>query len=371
VQLSNYNVYNAPESRICVAAAQLEYICRRLLMLIACAAISLLCGCFNAAGSLPQADRQIAELSKAAPLQNSYDNFGPSFATQRALLAFDSTPQAVYTIGPGDSITVTVWAHPELSGKHVVGPDGNIQLPFVGSVRVGDLTADGAGDKLNRALSDQYVGAVATVQIDDYTDNQVTVLGHVSNPGVQRFSADPTLLEALARAGVPATQSNTDSGRRAEGFTRCAIFRGHDSVVWIDLRPLLRGDSLALNLRLHRNDLIYVPDSNDDLVYVMGQVSKPGAYELSANMSFLDALALAGGPNDNAQPGKIVLARPRQHLQQVIDLKKFLKGEGDTNYALEQGDIIYVPKSGIAAVGYVLTQISPLTQSMLFAAALF
>jgi len=100
-------------------------------------------------------------------------------------------------------------------------------------------------------------------------------------------------------------------------------------------------------------------------------VSKPGAYELSTNMSFLDALALAGGPNDNAQPGKIVLARPRQNFQRTIDLKQLVKGDGETNYALEQGDIIFVPKSGIASMGYVLQQISPLTQSALFGAALF
>ncbi len=82
----------------------------------------------------------------------------------------------------------------------------------------------------------------------------------------------------------------------------------------------------------------------------MGQVSKPGAYELSSNMSFLDALALAGGPNDNAQPGKIVLARPSENFQQVIDLGQLIKGGGDANYALQQGDIIYVPKSGLALV---------------------
>ena len=107
------------------------------------------------------------------------------------------------------------------------------------------------------------------------------------------------------------------------------------------------------------------------LVYVMGQVSKPGAFEMSSNMSFLDALALAGGPNDDAQRGKIVLARPNQNFQQVIDLNHLIQGGGDANYVLEQGDIIYVPKSGIAALGYVLQQISPLTQSALFAAALF
>jgi polysaccharide biosynthesis/export protein len=80
---------------------------------------------------------------------------------------------------------------------------------------------------------------------------------------------------------------------------------------------------------------------------------------------------MAGGPNDNAQPGKIVLARPSQNLQRVIDLKQFIKGGGDANYALEQGDIVYVPKSGIASLGYVLQQISPLTQAALFGAALF
>jgi polysaccharide export outer membrane protein len=334
-------------------------------------ALSLLSGCFSSASDAPPVQQHLPTV-KPEPLENAYKNFGPSFATQQALVAFDGAPQTAYTIGPGDSITVIVWAHPELSGKHIVGPDGNIQMPFIGSVKLGGLTADDASHKVNRMLSDIYVGAIATVQIDEYTDNQITVLGHVSNPGVQRFSEEPTLLDALARAGMPASQAASQSGKRSESFTRCAIFRGHDSVVWIDLRPLLRGDGLALNIRLHRGDLIYIPDSSDELVYVMGQVSKPGAYELSSNMSFLDALALAGGPNDNAQPGKIVLARPSQNLQRVIDLKQFVKGgNGDSNYALEQGDIVFVPKSGIASLGYVLQQISPLTQAALFGAALF
>jgi polysaccharide biosynthesis/export protein len=338
--------------------------------IVACAALSLLCGCFNSANKAPATDRHGAPVPDGPPLQNAYKNFGPSFATQNALIAFGRTPETAYTIGPGDSLGVTVWGHPELSGKHVVGPDGNIQMPFVGNAKLEGLTADAAAHKVNLMLSDVYVGAVSTVQIDEYTDNQVTVLGHVSNPGVQKFSDQPMLLDALARAGVPSTQAGGESGRRSESFTRCAIFRGNDAVVWIDLRPLLRGEGLALNIRLHRGDLIYVPDANDQLVYVMGQVTKPGAYELSANMSFLDALAMAGGPNDNAQPGKIVLARPSQNLQQVIDLKQFIKGSSDSNFVLEQGDIVYVPKSGIAAVGYVLQQLNPLTQAVLFGAVL-
>ena len=128
---------------------------------------------------------------------------------------------------------------------------------------------------------------------------------------------------------------------------------------------------MTLNVRLRRGDVVYVPDPSDQLVYVMGQVNKPGAYQFTPNMSFLDALAQAGGPNDTAQPSKIVLARPRQNEQRVIDLKTFLGGNGARNYALEEGDIIYVPKNGIAKVGYVLQQLNPLTSTVLFAAAIF
>jgi len=54
-----------------------------------------------------------------------------------------------------------------------------------------------------------------------------------------------------------------------------------------------------------------------------------------------------------------------------VDLKTFLGGDGAANYSLEEGDIIYVPKSGIAKLGYVLQQINPITSSLLFGAALF
>jgi polysaccharide biosynthesis/export protein len=98
----------------------------------------------------------------------------------------------------------------------------------------------------------------------------------------------------------------------------------------------------------------------------MGQVKNPGPYPLTANMSFLEALSRAGGPNDNAQQGKIVLAR--KNTEQVIDLESFV--QNGSNSQLEAGDIVYVPKSGIAKVGYVLQQLNPLTTLAFFGAFL-
>ena len=274
------------------------------------------------------------------------------------------TPSGKYILGAGDVVTVTVWGRPELSGKRVIGPDGEIQLPFVGSFRVAGLNADDAGAKLTSALREDYLNTAASITVDDYDSNQIIVLGHVAHQGVLIFPGNLTLLEALAKAGAAPSQG--DQGGMP---TRCAIIRGRDRIMWVDLRPLLKGTDLSLNIALHRNDLLFVPDPDDELVYVMGQVKNPGPYPLTANMSFLEALARAGGPNDSAQQGKIVLARPSKHSEQIVDLESDIQKSG-TNYQLEPGDIVYVPKSGLAKLGYVMQQINPITSMVLFGAAL-
>jgi polysaccharide biosynthesis/export protein len=288
-----------------------------------------------------------------------------SSSALEALAKFNQAPDSMYLLGPGDSINVTVWGHPEISGTRVVGPDGSIQVALLGSVVVAGLTADQAGKMLTRQLSDDYIAPVTSIQINTYTNNKVTVLGDVGNPGVIHFDGQPTLLEALAKAGTLKGEAGQVPA------TRCAIFRGSDRVVWLNLRPLYRGSDLAMNLALRANDVIYVPYAVDNVVYVMGQVSKPGAYPVTPNMSLIQALAQAGGPTDNATPGQVALARPSEGMQKVIDLNGIVNGDGESNYSLEAGDIVFVPKRGLAKVGYVLQQLNPLTQTLFFGAAIF
>lgn len=299
------------------------------------------------------------QLASSPSLPRDLENFGSNPSED---FVPGQLPGHRYILGPGDVVTVTVWAHPELSGKRVVGPDGEIQLPFVGSFRVAGLSADDASSKLTSALREDYLNTAASVTIDSYNSNQIIVLGHVAHQGVLTFAGDPTLLEALARAGAATGKDETSAMP-----VRCAIIRGRNRIMWIDLRPLLKGKDISLNVPLQRNDLVYVPDPDEELVYVMGQVKNPGPYPLTANMSFLEALSRAGGPNDNAQQGKIILAR--KNSEQVIDLEDFVQ-KGGANSQLEAGDIVYVPKNGIAKVGYVLQQLNPLTTLAFFGAML-
>ena len=283
------------------------------------------------------------------------------------LRAFESAENSVYSLGEGDKITLEVWGHPELSGAHVVGPDGYITLPIAGPVKLSGLSREEAHEGIAGTLGRYYLSLAITLRIDEYTSNHVYVLGRVSQPGMVSFDTQPTLLEAITRAGG---LSVGEVGAEHATLTRCAVFRGRDQVVWVDLQALLRGGNLALNLRLRRDDVIYIPDARDQLVYVLGQVEKPGAIRLTPEMNFLDALALAGGPSKDAAVNKMRIVRPDAGAAMSVPLKQLLASQPGLNVTLQEGDIIYVPKRGIARFGYIFEKLNPVSSLLIFSTAM-
>ncbi|MDC8772983.1 SLBB domain-containing protein [Roseateles albus] len=274
------------------------------------------------------------------------------FPAPESLAELEGPIDPVYRLGSGDILSMQVWGRPELTGRHVVGPDGVITLPLAGPAKVGLLTREEAALLAGRQLDRFYMAPQVQFTVEQYTSNRLTVLGRVANPGLLSFDQMPTLLEALAKAGsLPVIDKQAT-------LTRCAIIRGRDKLIWIDLKRLLNGGDVRLNLRMKPGDLIYIPDSADTMVYVLGAVHRPGAYRLTPDMSVLDALATAGGPNEDAQPKQIGIYRPARKEVEVINLQTLIDGSSRVNYSLEEGDVIFVPKSGIAEFGYVTRQLS-------------
>ncbi len=269
-----------------------------------------------------------------------------------ALAELEAPVDPVYRLGAGDVVNLQVWGRPELGGKHVIGPDGVITLPLVGPTPVSMRTREEAAQIVRARLDRFYVDPDVQFQVEQYLSHRVTVLGRVANPGLLAFEQPPTLLEVLAKAGsLPVIDKQAT-------LTRCAIFRGRDRVIWIDLKRLLNGGEAHLNLRMKPGDLVYIPDSADTMVYVLGAVHRPGAYRLTPDMSVLDALATAGGPNEDAQPKEIGVYRPGRQAVERISLQNLMDARQPVNFALAEGDVIFVPKSGMADFGYVSRQLS-------------
>lgn len=328
------------------------------------AALALLAGCSaSARRTAPAAD---STMVSASAFRMAEKPVSSGVAARGSLAAFEGPEDPAYRLGPGDKLKIDVWGRPELSGSRVVGPDGTLTLPVVGTVPVVDLTVDDASAAVSRKVAHAYVGATATISVEQYAANRVLVLGRVSNPGVLQFDTPPRLLDAITRAGaLPIGGIGADKA----ALTRCAIFRDRDKVVWIDLRSLLNGTDLGLNIRLKRDDVVYVPDAGDQLVYVLGYVDKPGAYTVTPDMSLLDALAQAGGPTPDAAEGRLQVVRPSAHVSTEVDLHDILAGNPEGNVALEKGDIVYVPANWLADVGYVFQKLSPATELAVFGAA--
>ena len=276
-----------------------------------------------------------------------------SYADRAALAELDAEVDPVYMLGAGDHLSVQVLGRPEMSARHVVGPDGRISMPLVGTLRLAAMTREEATATVEKEMRRYFKQPAVALSVEQYSANRVTVLGRVQNPGVINFDKVPTILEVLARAGgLPVLDKQAT-------LTRCAIFRGRDKVVWIDLKHLLARSDPTYNIRLKPNDIVYIPDSGDTSVYVMGAVPRPGAYRLTPDMSLLDALAQAGGPNEDAASQEIAIYRPSRQALEQVPLKSLLTADRRVNFALEEGDIVYVPKSTMAEVGYVLRQLAP------------
>ena len=275
------------------------------------------------------------------------------FADREGLAEFESEADPVYLLGEGDRLAVSVWGRSEFESKLVIGPDGRISLPLTGTLRLAQLSRDEAAESIARALRKYYKAPVVSLNVEQYMSNRITVLGRVQNPGVLNFDKVPTILEVLARAGaLPVIDKQAT-------LTRCAIFRGRDKVIWVDLQRLLSRSDPSYNIRLKPNDLVYIPDSNDTSVYVLGAVPRPGAYRLTPDMALLDALAQAGGPNEDAAPQEIAVYRPSRKAVLRAPMASLMTADRSVNFALEEGDIVYVPKSTLAEAGYVMRQLLP------------
>lgn len=275
------------------------------------------------------------------------------FVSPEMMAELEAPVDPVYRLGAGDVVQVQAWARPELSGKHVLGPDGRITVPLAGAVRLAGHTRESAAREVTDKLKAFYQTLAMSVSVEQYTANKITVLGRVQNPGAIAFEHPPTLLEALAKAGsLPVIDKQAT-------LTRCAVIRGRERVIWVDLKRLLNQGDIRYNLRLQAGDLVYIPDSDDTLVYVMGAVQRPGTYRLTPDMSLTDALMKAGGPTEDAVTEQITLYRPGAQASHPAPMSELITGAKRVNFSLEEGDVIYVPASGLSRVGYGMRQLLP------------
>jgi polysaccharide export outer membrane protein len=294
-----------------------------------------------------------------------------------ALRAFEGPADEEYTLGRGDNISIDFGGRPELSVKRVIGPDGRVTLPPAGAFSLLDKTREQAAAVIAEALSPFYTRLSVTVGVDRYVSNRVLLLGAVQRPGPVTFDGTPTLLATLSAGGGSADSGGSNQGGGGNGGgggfgagqaqqavpaipERCAIYRGSDQVVWVDVKGLVDSGNPLADVRLKRGDVVYVPSTSGRYVSVLGQVQHPGALMLDSNTSLPKLIAEAGGLT--LQAGKnpmLQVVSTSTGKSRLIPFKSLIE-PGSLELTLKSGDVVYVPESGFNQMTYVFERLSPL-----------
>jgi polysaccharide export outer membrane protein len=262
-----------------------------------------------------------------------------------------------YRLGRGDEITVDFAGRPDLAAKLIVGPDGRITLPLAGDVVLDGLTRSDAAKAIDSAMSGYYSNLSSQVTVTKYTANKILVLGAVDKPGLLTFDGTPTLLEALTRAGL-----ETGPNKTTQIPERCAIYRGHQQVVWVQLKALIDSGNGLADMRLRRDDVVYVPNGSERFVSVLGEVQKPGAIPLTSTSTLASVLAEAGGVVSAKAGSKphIQIVDPETGTSRIVSFNDILNPTKTLEITLRPGDIIFVPQTGFYRATYVVERLSPL-----------
>ena len=106
-----------------------------------------------------------------------------------------------YVLGPSDEIRVITYNEPQLTNTFIVGDNGTIAFPLVGTVHASGMTASEVASSLSRTLVDKKLlrDPSVSVQITQY--RPIFVLGEVSHPGQYPYQPGMTLLSGVALAG--------------------------------------------------------------------------------------------------------------------------------------------------------------------------
>lgn len=288
-----------------------------------------------------------------------------------------------YRIGPEDLLEISVFEAPELGRSVRVSASGEISMPLLGVVRAAGLTPGEMESVLAELLRRTYMkDPQVSVFVKEMQSHPVSVFGAVKKPGVFQVRGTKTLIEMLSMAegladdagdtvlvmrhgtlrnsitvsegtrdpireiGPSTSQINGEPASRMPGDF--AGSRPESEAEEINLKSLLNSGDTRFNVPVYPGDVVKVARAG--IVYVVGEVKKPGGFQLKSNenISVLQAIALAEGLTRTSAISQTRIIRTDEasgtRREIPIHLNRILAGK-IPDPMLEARDIVFVPNS--------------------------
>lgn len=245
-----------------------------------------------------------------------------------------ATPKG-YVIGPNDELLIDISGNSEASYELKVSPDGIIKVEFVGPIPVAGLTIEAATARIKSRLSTVYAGmrdgsTRLNVAIGSIRSIKVILTGEVKTPGTYTLPSLATVFNALYSSGGP-----TENG----SFRAIELIRAGKKIAVLDIYEFLMKGEIATNLKLQDQDIIRIP-VYQSRIEMVGEVKRPGIYELKAGETYANLLNYAGGFTENAYQARVKVLKNTDTERKIADIAK----EQFASYQPSTGDKYFVDR---------------------------
>jgi len=266
-----------------------------------------------------------------------------------------------YKIGPEDVLSISFWQQPQLNTNVRVNQNGTIVLPVIGSITAAGLTPTELATKIVGRISlfNKNISQ-ASVVVAQYDSKKIYVTGHVMQPGKYTFEVIPDLWKIILEAGGPAETAKLDQVKIIRSGSEAG------KTFSVDLTEFLGGGDLSRLPPIYPGDTIQIPgvspqttsagtsasggitstQVNEDVIYIYGQVARPGGYQFTRNLSLLEAIIIAGGPTPVAKMDEVkIIVKGEQYSSiATVNLESYSKQGTPAPFLLNPGDTIYIPE---------------------------
>jgi polysaccharide export outer membrane protein len=244
-----------------------------------------------------------------------------------------------YIIGAEDVLDIQVWGSNDLNQTVFVRPDGRLSLPLVGEIAVAGKTVQQLQDHLLAVYEKTVKGAVVTVMVKEIKSRPVYFVGGFAKPGVLQVLGDLTLLQAVSMVGGVLPEADSEKG----------FLLRRDRKIPIDFNRLAQRGDVSQNPKLEPGDSVVIPLA--DVVYVNGEVKKPGPVKYAGDLTLLTALTQAGGLTPLAAGSRVDIIRggaekgAEKKDRIRVDVDRIMRSPGgNQDVRLNPNDIITVPQ---------------------------
>ncbi len=252
--------------------------------------------------------------------------------------------QTKYTVGPGDTLNISIYDRPTLAREVPISPDGKVSYLQAVGVKIQGLTLREVREKLLAELSTYHKSIKLIVTPGTIGSKKFSVIGRVREPGSFPLDRPTSVLEAIAAAQGIEVGAIGGSAFELADLDRSFVAR-QGRKLDIDISRLYFQGDFSQNALLEPNDYIYVASSLRNEYYILGAVNAPGRRKMPTKMTVLRAITESGGFEDKAYRGNVLLIRGSIHNPEttVVNVQDILTGAA-ADVPIENRDIIFVHK---------------------------